>query len=139
MRKDRAIEIRERAMAILSVSSIYDTSEVRRNFLRQIRLVHPDGPHRHDQNVPGFDNTQVARLLIQAYGCLTGRNWPTSMLENDALVGTLLGGRITPMSQTTTGEQWNASQFYDQFQNSIWPEPSKAEAQRHASYKFKGL
>jgi hypothetical protein len=137
--KDRAIEIRERAMAILNVSSIYDKGEIRRNFLRQIRLVHPDGPHRHDQNVPGFDNTEIARLLIQAYGHLLGRNRPTTMIENDALVGLLLDGRITPMDQTTTYEGWHANKFYDQFQNSIWPEPSESEAERARLYKFNGM
>ena len=126
-------------MAILNVSSIYDKGEIRRNFLRQIRLVHPDGPHRHDQNVPGFDNTEIARLLIQSYGHLLGRNCPTTMIENDALVGLLLDARITPMDQTTTYEGWHANKFHDQFHNSIWPEPSESEAERARLYKFKGM
>ena len=137
--RDRDVEIRERAMAILGVSSLYDKAEIKRNFRRQMRLVHPDGPNRHAENVPGFDNTEVARLLIQAYGHLLGRHCPTTMLENDALVGALLGGRITPMAQTTTYEQWNANRFYDQFRNSIWPEPSETETMRHGLYKFKGI
>jgi len=135
--KDRDVEIRERAMAILGVSSIYDTDQIRRNFLRQIRLLHPDGPNRHDENVPGFDNTEVARLLIQAYGHLTGRTSPTTMIENDALVGTLLDGRITPMAETTTYERWHANQFYDQFRNSIWPDSPSLK--RELQYKFKGI
>ncbi|MBU0718894.1 MAG: hypothetical protein KJ749_11650 [Planctomycetes bacterium] len=85
--KDRDVEIRERALAIFGVASICDIEQIRRNFRRQIRLVNPDGPGRLDQNVPGFDNTEVARLLIQAYGHLTGRNSPTTMIENDVLVG----------------------------------------------------
>ena len=137
--KDRATEIRDRAIAILGVSSVYDRTEIRRNFLRQIRLVHPDGPRRHDQNVPGFDNTEVARLLIQAYGHLLGRNCPTTMVKNDALVGTLLDGRITPLAQTATYDGWHATQFYAQFQNSIWPKPSAAEVERVRLYKFKGI
>lgn len=125
--KSREAEIRERAMAILGVSSVYDTDGARRNFLRQIRLVHPDRPHADGNGVPGFSNGDVARLLIQAYGAFVGRNCPTTMIENDELVGTLLDGRITPMSETTSREQWSANRFYDQFRNSIWPdqEPRK--------------
>ncbi len=99
--------------------------------------MHPDGPRRFEQNVPGFDNTEVARLLIQAYGHLLGRRGPTTMIENDALVGVLLDGRITPMAETTTYEGWHANQFYDQFQKSIWPESPTLE--RELRYKFKGL
>jgi len=78
--KNRDIEIRQRALAILGLSSLDGTGQIRRNFLRQIRLVHPDGPHGQDQNVPGFDNAEVARLLIQAYGHLLGRHCPTTMI-----------------------------------------------------------
>lgn len=135
--KERDVEIRERALAILGVSSIYDTPQIRHNFRRQIRLVNPDGPEHSSRNVPGFDNTDVARLLIQAYGYLMGRHGPTTMLENDALVGTLLDGQITPMAETTTAAEWHANRFYDQFRNSIWPETDMSADER--KYKFKGI
>jgi hypothetical protein len=44
--KKRDDEIRERALALLGVDSIDDTRQIRRNFHRQIRLVHPDRPDR---------------------------------------------------------------------------------------------
>ena len=135
--KDRDVEIRERALALLGVASIYDTAQIKRNFRRQIRLVNPDLPGKGGGNVPGFDNTEIARLLIQAYGHLTGRKGPTTMIENDALVGTLLDGRITPIGQTSTYEQWHAIQFYDQFLGSNWPDAP--ELDREMRYKFKGL
>lgn len=135
--KDRAIEIKERAMGILAVSSIYDSAEIRRNFLRQIRLVHPDGPHRHEQNVPGFTNSDIARLLIQAYTLLCGRNGPTTMLENDDLVGKLLNGNITPIDQTASPEDVFIDRFYDQFRHSIWPESELAKEQ--SRHKFGGV
>ena len=135
--KNRDVEIRDRALAILGVSSIYDTDQIRRNFLRQIRLVHPDGPHRHDEKVPGFDNTEVARLLIQAYGHLMRRHSPTTMIENDALLRLLLDGQITPMSETATSKQWHANRFYDQFHHSIWPASPSLERQLRC--KFRGI
>jgi hypothetical protein len=59
------------------------------------------------------------------------------MIENDALVGVLLGGRITPMSQTVSSDSWNATRFYDQFRQSIWPDSSSLEDQLR--YKFRGV
>ncbi len=135
--KDRDVEIRERAMAILGVDSVHDQQRIRTNFLRQIRLVHPDGPDRHSEDVPGFDNSEIARLIIQAYGHLMHYNWPTTMLENDRIVGTLLNGRITPIDQTWTHEQWKANRFYDQFNGSIWPKTPSFE--KEARCKFKGI
>ena len=87
---------------ILGISSIYDTGRIRENFRRQIRLVNPNGPRRSVENVPGFSNDEVARLLIQAYGHLMNRHCSTTMLEDDGLVGTLLDGHRTPMAQTVT-------------------------------------
>lgn len=124
-------------MALLGVNSIYDQQTIRRNFLRQIKLVHPDRPQYKGEGVPGFSNADIARLIIQAYGRIMRYNWPTTMLENDRIVGTLLNGRITPIDQTQTEAQWNANQFYDQFQNSIWP--SSSSLKKEARYKFKGL
>lgn len=135
--KSRSLEIRERALAILNVQSVWDQSEIKSNFRRQIRLVNPHGPERTDEYVPGYDNSQVARLLIQAYGHARGRNCPTSMLEDDDLVELLLGERITPMSQTTTYEAWNALQYYDQFRKSVWPASASAEEER--KWKFGGI
>ncbi|OPZ31441.1 MAG: hypothetical protein BWZ02_00180 [Lentisphaerae bacterium ADurb.BinA184] len=135
--KDRDVEIRERALAILGVDSICDTAQIKRNFRRQIRLVNPDGPDRLKENVPGFDNTEIARLLIQAYSLLMRRHAPTTMIENDRLVGTLLGGRITPLAETATGEQRHANRFYDQFLDSARVDPETLE--RELRYKFKGL
>ena len=120
--KHRSIEIDERAQAILGVTSRYDIEAIKRNFRRQLRLLNPDGPDAPAQGVPGYDNSLLARLLIQAYGRLIGRPGPTTMLENDDLVGILLDGDITPMDQTTSAETWNARQFYDQFRHSIWPD-----------------
>ena len=135
--KDRDVEIRERALAILGVDSIHDAAQIKRNFRRQIRLANPDGPDRMKENVPGFDNTEIARLLIQAYRLLTQRSGPTTMLENDALVGALLGGRITPLAETTTYEGWHANQFYDQFLDATLVDPATLE--RELRYKFKGI
>ena len=137
MMKDRNIEIRERALSLLGVNSIYERQRIRDNFLRQIKLVHPDRPRQKGEGVPGFDNAEIARLVIQAYGNLMCYDWPTTMLENDRLVGTLLNGRITPITQTRTEAQWKAGQFYDQFQHSIWPASPSFE--QEARYKFKGL
>jgi hypothetical protein len=134
--KERELEIRERALALLGVDSIHDREQIRRNFRRQIRLVNPDRPNALAANVPGFSNAEVARLLIQAYGHLTRRNSPTTMLEDDALVGTLLDGQITPISQTTTCEQWHAHHFDDLFRPSSQPDPS---VDRELKYKFKGI
>lgn len=136
-KKSRNLEIRERALAILNVHSAWDQTEIKRNFRRQIRLVNPSGPKRVEKRVPGYDNSQVARLLIQAYNHLIGRNGPTTMLEDDGLVGLLLGGRITPLDQTTTYEEWNALQYYDQFRKSVWPAFPSAEEER--KWKFGGI
>ncbi len=120
--KDRSIELRERALGLLAVSSMYDVGEIRRNFLRQLRLVHEDARRHPGSAVPGFDDGEIARLLIQAYSLLIGRRTPTTMLENDRLVGTLLGfDQITPMNETADNEDVFAARFYDQFQHSIWP------------------
>lgn len=135
--KSRSLEIRQRALAILNVHSPWDQDEIKQNFRRQIRLVNPNGPDRLRECVPGYDNSEIARLLIQAYGHLTGRSCPTTMLENDDLVGLLLGGNITPMDRTTTYEEWNALQYYDQFRKSIWPE--SPIAQRESKWKFGGI
>ena len=135
--KSRSIEIRERALALLNVHSVGDQAEIKRNFRRQIQLVNPNGPGRFDMCVPGYDNSQIARLLIQAYCHLIGRTCPTTMLENDGLVGLLLDGQITPIDQTTTYEQWNVLQYYDQFQKSIWPVSPLADKERE--WKFGGI
>ena len=135
--KRRSVEIRERALGIIGVRSVHDTDAIRRNFRRQIRLVNPHGPDRFATRVPGFPNTEVARLLIQAYGHLTGRPCPTTMLENDALIGQLLPGRITPIAETATDEDWHVLRFYDQFGHSIWPTPPAAAAE--SAWKFKGI
>jgi hypothetical protein len=131
------MEIRDRALGVLGVTSVYDTEQIRRNFLRQIRLVHPDGPNRHRRNVPGYDNTEIARLLIQAYGLLTGRHTPTTMLEDDTLLGALLDGHITPMAETVSYDQWQADRFYDQFRHSVWPEPPVSEDESRK--RFRGI
>ena len=135
--KPRSLEIRERAMAILGVSSIYDTDAIRRNFHRQIRLVNPNGPHRREHVIPGFPNSEVARLLIQSYCYLIGRTCPTTVIEDDALVGTLLDGDITPIRETSVQAEWRAEQFYDQFRNSIWPHSPQFERER--KQKFGGI
>ena len=133
----RSVEIRERALGILGVTSIHDTDGIRRSFRRQIRLIHPDGPDRLTENVPGFTDADMGRLLIQAYRHLIGRPCPTTMLENDVLLGRLLDGRITLIAQTVTAEEWDADRFYEQSQHSIWPEsPSGTQ---DPSWKFKGF
>ena len=138
MKKLRDIELRERALKLLNVTTIYEADEIKRNFRRQIKLVNPNGPSRDGESVPGYSNRSVAKLLIQAYGLLTGRHAPTTMLEDDILLGTLLAGDITPMSQTTNRDEWSATRFYDQFQHSIWPQPS-SEDQNNEADRFTGL
>ena len=135
--KDRYVELRDRALRILGVNSVHDSAEMKQNFRRQIRLVNPNGPQRNSHTVPGFRNGEMARLLIQAYCFLNRGNCPTTMLEDDALVGTLLGGSITPMSRTRTPEGWNATQFYDQFRHSIWPQADQPESA--ARNRFGGI
>jgi hypothetical protein len=137
VKKLRSIEIRERALRILGVQSVWESERIRRNFHRQIRLVNPDGPRRSEQQVPGYDNAEVARLLIQAYRHLTGAGGPTTMLENDELVGRLLDGAITPIRETTTDEDWNLLRYYDQFRHSLWPSPPSLE--RETKEKFGGI
>ena len=137
MKKLRDIEIRERARKLLGVSSIYDKEEIKHNFRRQMKLVNPNGPGRDHQYVPEYSNHEVARLIIQAYRLLATGHSPTSMLENDGLVGTMLSGDITPIGDTETREGWDAAKFYDQFGHSIWPEPS-ARDRKSAKHKFGG-
>ena len=137
LKKKRSIEIRERAVALLGVHSPWNQHEIQQNFRRQMKLVNPNGPQRLATTVPGHNNEEIARLLIQAYAHLMGRHCPTTMLEDDALVGTLLDGKITPIDQTTTDEQWHILRYYDQFQNSIWADtPSLDDEQKS---KFGGI
>lgn len=135
MKKLRDIEIRERARKLLGVSSIYNAEKLKKNFRRQMKLVNPNGPGRDRQYVPGYSNHEVARLIIQAYRLLTSGHSPTSMLEDDGLVGTMLNGDITPIAETETREEWDAAKFYDQFDRSIWPEPSERD-RKSTKYKF---
>ena len=136
-KKKRSIEIRERALALLGVQTPWNHKEIQRNFRRQMKLVNPNGPQRLSTAVPGYSNEEIARLLIQAHAHLTGRRCPTTMLEDDALVGTLLNGAITPIEQTTTDEQWHILRYYDQFQNSIWPDTPSLDRDRRG--KFGGI
>lgn len=138
MKKLRNLEIRERALRILGVQSPWESEEIRRNFHRQIKLVNPDGPARAEVRVPGYQNAEVARLLIQAYRHLTGRPGPTTMLEDDRLVGQLLDGKITPIDETTDDEDWNALQYYDQFRHSLWPD-ARPLGRRERQWKFGGI
>jgi len=136
--KSKDTELIERAMKLLCIDSRYDLKSARKSFIAKMKLVHPDGPNGFKKNVPGFDNTEIARLLIQAYGLIIKRNFPTSMLENDFLVGTMLNGEIVPISQTTSAEKWSAEKFYDQFNKSIWPNDSENN-ESIKEWKFQGL
>ena len=136
MKKLRNIELRQRALKLLAVDTIYNTEQIKHNFRRQMKLVNPHGPNRFQQFVPGYSNAEIARLIIQAYRFLTIGTGPTTMLENDDLVGTMLEGDITPMSETAADEDWNVNQFYDQYRHSIWPEASEEEKQS-AKHKFR--
>ncbi len=135
MKKRKDIELRQRAMKLLGVSTIYDADEIKRNFRRQIKLVSPHGPDRDTEVVQGYPNDVIARLIIQAYRLLTSGHAPTTLIEDDDLVGTLLDGDITPISETVTEEEWNANQYYDQFKHSIWPEASERD-KASARHKF---
>ena len=135
MKKPRQIELRERARKLLGVQTAYDTEEMKHNFRRQMKLVNPHRPQIAGRGIAGHSNDEVASLLIQAYRLLVSGEGPTTMLEDDVLVGTMLSGDITPLSDTETDTSWSAHKFYDQFQQSIWPEPSAEDIEK-AQHKF---
>ena len=136
MKKLRNIELRQRALKLLVVDTIYNKEQIKHNFRRQMKLVNPHVPNRFQQFVPGYSNAEIARLIIQSYRFLTFGAGATTMLEDDDLVGTMLEGDITPLSETTTDEDWNVNQFYDQYRHSIWPEAS-VEEKENAKHKFR--
>lgn len=126
--KHRNIEINERARKIL---------KLKRNFRRQIKLVNPNGPNAENYNVPGYSNSDVARLLIQLYGLIRGKNFPTKMIEEDNLVGKLIGEKnIVPIGETSPPESFDLLSHYDFGLG--WPENSEKEKER-LKYKFGGI
>jgi len=135
--KDRHIELRERAIAILGLSSSFSDHELKQNFRRQIKLVNPNDSRSEQIVVGRFTNSEVARLIIQACRFLTKGKTPTSMLENDELVSALIGkDNIVPLSETVMDRGFNLLSHYD-FEGG-WPEPSKEQNEQH-KYKFKGI
>ena len=87
----RQIELRKRALAILGLENMFTQNELLSNFRRQIKLVNPNGPESENPVFDGYTNSDIARLLIQCYNLIVKRDSPTTMLEDDTLVGILIG------------------------------------------------
>ena len=135
--KDRKIELRERAIAILGLNNSFSDNELKLNFRRQIKIVNPNSPDSEQIVVACFTNSEVACLIIQAYNLLSKKKSPTSMLENDKLVAALIGlHNIVPLSETFINQGIDLFAHYD-FEGG-WPDPSKEQRKQH-QYKFKGL
>lgn len=126
----KEFELRERATQILGLNRIYSSKEARESYVRQIKMIHPDIVIGFIDNIP---NDDLTKLVIQAYHFLVERKGPTTMLENDDLVSTLIG-KITPIKETKEYGIWNSSNFYDSFNNSIWP-----KSEEKNKYKFGGI
>ena len=138
MEKDRRIELRERAIKILGLNDFFHANELLTNFRRQIKLVHPDLPNADDPLARGYTSKDVAMLIIQANAYLNKRDFPTTVLEQDDLVGLLVGyENITPIQETKKFSDEGLVAHYD-FEGS-WPEVPKEEEERQKEYKFRGI
>lgn len=136
--KSKKHELRNRAISILGLNVDFTIKELVTNFRRQIRLVNPNSANSEKVIVPGFSNSEITRLIIQAYELLRNKKSPTSMLENDLLMILLLGAEtITPISETLEDDKFDLVSFYD-FEGG-WPEVSEEELIRQKEYKFRGI
>ena len=135
--KNRTIEIRERAITVLGLTSMFTSGELIKNFRRQIKLVNPNSTDADKKVVGNFSNLEVAMLIIQAYLLLYGKEAPTTMLENDEIVGNLIGSQnITPIDETFVNDKFDLLSHYEY--GGGWPEPSEKQ-KKQLKYKFKGL
>ena len=134
--KDRNIELRDRAKAILALDDSFAQKELTTNFRRQIKLVNPNRPDANEQTVSGYSNLEIATLLIQAYKLLKDESSPRTMLEEDKLVALLIGKEnIVPIKQTSDKEE-DLMRRYNFA--SGWPEPSSGLREQR-KYKFGGI
>ena len=131
--KSKHFELRERATRILGLGRIFNIDEIQQAYHRQIKLVHPD---KGRQIVDGIDSLDVAKLVIQSYGFLMGKNLSTTMLEDDVLVYSLIGN-ITSIKETVDYGEWDLNKFYNQFENSIWA--NSPSLKHELKYKFGGV
>ncbi|MBN1863942.1 MAG: hypothetical protein JW808_03485 [Victivallales bacterium] len=131
MKNSKKFELRERARRILGLERIFARKDLRESFRRQIFLIHPD---RGIGIVDDIDNLAMTKLVIQAYGFLTRRNFPTTMLEDDKLVSKLIGD-IGPTKSVEMAS--DLAKFYDDCSSSIWP--VSEELEEKLKYRFKGV
>ena len=134
--KDRNIELRDRAKAILALDDFFAQKELSANFRRQIKLVNPNGPDANEQTISEYSNLEIATLLIQAYKLLKDESSPRTMLKEDKLVALLIGREnIVPIKQTIDKEEDLRNRYNFA---SGWPEPS-FELREQRKYKFGGI
>ena len=96
-------ELMERALKVLETPLI-DKKELKQAYRKKARQVHPD--------LTGKDS-RLMGVVSQAYALLIGKERPTSLLENDELVSSIIGEKITPFKKIPTYEDLQKEQFYN--------------------------
>ncbi len=107
-------EITTRAWKILNLEPGASAEEIKSAYRKKAKQVHPDLGER-DERIMGVINQAYSRLL-------PGKSGPTSLLEDDRLVGLLSNLPVDPIEQTQSYEEWMLNRFYNLDDDSIWPE-----------------
>lgn len=95
-----------RAKQVLGVEDSLESS-AKKNFYSRITKYHPDKRGSH--------SAEQAKVLIEAYGVITGRIKPLDCkhLEDDDLVTSLLPKGVKPVELGIKYEDWLKENFYD--------------------------
>ena len=113
----KEMALRERALALLGVCEKEDPAEknaLRYGYYCRMKKHHPD-------THPGDPEAHRATALIgEAYAYATHKTQKTHLLEDDALVQSLLDDPVTPLDDLPTYEEWLKQQFYNVSERSIW-------------------
>jgi len=131
MNNSKTFKLRERSRKLLGLNRIFTEKDLQNAFKRQIFLIHPD---KGKFFINTIDNLTITKLIIQAYGFLMKRNFPTTMLEDNELVSKMIED-IGPLDSFDI--VWNMAKFYDDFNKNIWPENENVTDKM--KYKFKGI
>lgn len=116
LHRDR--QLRARALALLGLDEDQGPpgeNRIRHGFHCRMLKHHPDrnpeDPHSHE----------ISALLSEAFALAMGRRVRICLLENDALVQSLLNDPVSPLDNAPTYEEWLKERFYDLEHKSLWP------------------
>ena len=125
-------ELKDRARLILGLSENYTVSDIKRNFHRQIKLVHPDNIKHYNSKL--LYRNKITKLIIQSYHLLIGKNQSVYYIKDDYLVSYLIGEEnIVSINNLINIDKEHDNRFYKNgtmFNNSYDDCPD---------WKFKGI